>query len=815
MKNDWLTRADRVGFDIDACFDRVTRPLAVERLGAEHERLLFDDLVNPNIGLCAESNTFTRSDVFKAIADWSIADVDADGNPIRRKVLVPPAEIQRLTAEFCATTLVAEVGNAGAVIRRRDGTSVADGQAEPAFTTIELLDTQQHLVELIAAGIATGAGTVTPEHLDVALACDARLTVEQRELVTSWLTSGDRVQAAVGRAGTGKTTTMRAAAAGWSAAGYRVIGAAVKGEAALQLATDAGIAADTIAMHLARHAAGTRVFDARTILIVDEASTVGDRDLRNLLAAAIDAGTTVRLIGDTAQHGSVPAGGSYADLVARYPDRTPELTEVRRLTDPGERARADLLRSGNVTAALDQLVASGQLTLTNSDADTYAHLVTRWAHERSAGRAHPMVHGRNIERRLLNTLAQHVRIDAGEVDPEHGTVTLRDGRRLCVGDEVIARHGDRNIFPVGNRDGWMRNGTTGTVIAVHQHGDEPDRTDRIDINTAGGVISLPRTVFDRPGRGGIDLAYAVTSYAVQGSTTDVSTSAVTATTGRAELYVDITRGRHSNQLYATRTDHGRTDTEPHLPTLPIAVVDSLAAHMARDVEPTALTRSPDAARVEQRRHGRSLAGLNAARRRNGGNPDPTLDAAITRATRAVHRVGINQPDPTLVSRLPRPTVPHLALRWDQLAGDIAVHHATVGLPSDTAGGIAADDPDADEIAARLAALAVDVTLRQLSDHVDPTTATAGIIRMRPGWLTHHLEQRFATTGLAGIDLDQLAAVVHDVHAWRVDHDLIDNTADDQPLGPTPDNDIERAQHRSLTRRLNPRARPRGGSRSIA
>jgi hypothetical protein len=168
-----------------------------------------------------------------------------------------------------------------------------------------------------------------------------------------------------------------------------------------------------------------------------------------------------------------------------------------------------------------------------------------------------------------------------------------------------------------------------------------------------------------------------------------------------------------------------------------------------------------------------------------------------------------------VTRLPRPTVPHLAVRWDQLAGDIAVHHATIGLPSDPSGRIAVDDPDADEIAARLTALAVDVTLRQLSDHVDPITATAGIIRTRPRWLTHHLEQRFATTGLAAIELDQLAAIVHDVHAWRVDHDLIDNTADDRPLGPTPDNDIERAQHRSLTRRLNPRARPRGGSRSIA
>jgi hypothetical protein len=46
LKNEWLTRADRVGLDIDACFDRATRSVAYERLPAEPERPLFDDLVN-------------------------------------------------------------------------------------------------------------------------------------------------------------------------------------------------------------------------------------------------------------------------------------------------------------------------------------------------------------------------------------------------------------------------------------------------------------------------------------------------------------------------------------------------------------------------------------------------------------------------------------------------------------------------------------------------------------------------------------------------------------------------------------------------
>jgi hypothetical protein len=42
LKNEWLTRADRVGLDIDACFDRATRSVAYERLPAEPERPLFD-----------------------------------------------------------------------------------------------------------------------------------------------------------------------------------------------------------------------------------------------------------------------------------------------------------------------------------------------------------------------------------------------------------------------------------------------------------------------------------------------------------------------------------------------------------------------------------------------------------------------------------------------------------------------------------------------------------------------------------------------------------------------------------------------------
>ena len=45
-----------------------------------------------------------------------------------------------------------------------------------------------------------------------------------------------------------------------------------------------------------------------TVLVIDEASTLADRDLDALMTMAIQAGASIRLIGDPAQHGAIAAG---------------------------------------------------------------------------------------------------------------------------------------------------------------------------------------------------------------------------------------------------------------------------------------------------------------------------------------------------------------------------------------------------------------------------------------------------------------------------------------------------------------------------
>jgi ATP-dependent exoDNAse (exonuclease V) alpha subunit len=120
-----------------------------------------------------------------------------------------------------------------------------------------------------------------------------------------------------------------------------------------------------------------------------------------------------------------------------------------------------------------------------------------------------------------------------------------------------------------------------------------------------GAIEVPRAFFDRHSHAGrrevgIDHAYALTSYAVQGSTSPFATSRLDATASRSEAYVDITRGREENHLYLTAAVDP-LDGE-HLPRLPPPPADEAVSDrlVRSSAERTAYELS-EAVQVELRR----------------------------------------------------------------------------------------------------------------------------------------------------------------------------------------------------------------------
>lgn len=793
----WRQRATTLGLDETSCFDRADRALAYDTLPDEYVARLVADLADPDHGVCAHTDRFSRTTVVQAIVDWSVPVAGDD-----RKVLLPPAEIERLTDTFlaCEHVVALSANLADGAIVRRDGTTVDSGQTRPVYSTVEMLDTQRRALDAWRRGTNAGRGVADHDAVEQAIATSrVPLTDEQAELVRDWCRCGYLAHGAIGHAGAGKTTAMATAARAWEASGFTVVGAAVKGEAARQLAHDAGIPAETVALWLTKARSGDSGLDARTVLIVDEGSTLGDRQLAALLELCHTTGATLRVIGDPVQHRSVSAGGVWAYLMAhrRAAGATPpKLATVHRLRDSGERQRARRARSAPIEEVIAEMVAAGQLVLADRDADTYTAMLARWYQARHDGAPHPMAHGRNTTRRMLNQIAQRLLIADGTVDPT-STVTLRDGRQLCVGDEVLARHGDRRIHPAERPDDWMRNGTTGTIVAVH-HGPTP-AGDELIIATAAGELTVPRGVFDRR-RGGLDHAYAVTSYAIQGSTRDASTSAITAHTSRAELYVDITRGRHSNRAYATRHHQpGSDDSDQHLPTIDIELIDELARRVNRPDRATpAVIDDPIALNVAALQRGRTLAGLHADQR--AGHTGP-YDEAIARreATIRATTTGVA----ALRTVLPgHSSIPHLAARHQALAGDIAVYHQTHNRPGrhprspierilgpEPTAAVARADRAALE--QRLVALAVDTALAAADRH-DPTLRTAPW-RHQP-WVRHYLDAPARSGQLAHTPSADLAKRLTAVNSWRSEHDIDHDT----PLGPRPSEPTARHRFDLLT-----------------
>jgi ATP-dependent exoDNAse (exonuclease V) alpha subunit len=255
-----------------------------------------------------------------------------------------------------------------------------------------------------------------------------------------------------------------------------------------------------------------------------------------------------------------------------------------------------------VDEAFDMLAAAGHLHVVGDDLTVYRHVLGRWWDAHRDGLDHPMVDRRNTTRQQLNRLAHLLRRVHGELGDQQ--LTASSHRVFAVGDRVIARAPNRELHVEGDRHAYVRNGALGTVTSVQRDRDRAHDTLTVEFDGIGR-ITIPRSFFDhhrtRAGRTevGVDHAYALTSYAVQGSTRDVSTSRVDATATRAETYVDITRGRHANHLYVTAATDS-LDGEA-LPRLPAEAADTaLAARLQRSTsEVTAWELAHPAGRAAQ------------------------------------------------------------------------------------------------------------------------------------------------------------------------------------------------------------------------
>ena len=784
----WWERARRLGLEPEDVQRCIGHPRPVSNLNRTQ---VFSDLASPDHGLCAGSSIFTRSEVLSALVNLPVPSGVGAPQPL----LLPASDFERLADEFLASEHVIE-------LLPEDLPATSSLARQPIFTTPEIVGVQQSILERFRTGAGQGVAVVSEATLTRALFAARDLTGEQGQLVRQFCTSGHKVQCAVGRAGAGKTTTMRVAADVWNADGFQVLGTAVKGEAARNLAEGAGIPTETVAWFLARRDAPVAPLDAKTVLIVDEASTLSDRDLEALLSLADRTGAAVRLVGDPAQHGAVAAGGMFRHLCESHSADTPELRVTHRMTDPADRAAAEALREGRIAEALDHLAGAGHLHIVDEDLSLYVDMLRRWWDARAEGHPHPMVDRRHRTRLQLNRLARRLLAADGQLGSEE--IGASGGRAFAIGDEVVARMAARHLHPPGNPASYVRNGAVGKVVDLAR-GVAP-AGDRLRIEfTGAGTVEVPRGFFDdHEGPGGrrdvgIDHAYAVTSYAIQGATYESSTSRIDEGASRSETYVDITRGRGSNHLFLTRAaDPHDGEQLPKAPPPPM--VESIAARLkASGPERTALE-------VD-----RVLSSSAQAPSDNGAVARRSTEIAGRRAARLAR---YDTPGPLLEHLPVRSELPHLARRWDDAVAAIRCYRER-WKPIEGSGrwewAVGPLTIDAAASAERETVIGKIVKLVEADAREQLSPREWSDL---PAWAERHLAE-LAARGAGAIDPVGVSELYGRIARHRDRRGLTEDAGIESPhlaealLGPVPDDPACRAEHRLLASEVARSAKDRG------
>jgi len=226
----------------------------------------------------------------------------------------------------------------------------SDVVGRPMATTKEMLALETRLVEFAK----DGRGRYRPLG-DPARPCSRTWFNEgQKAAVAHVLGSRDRVMVIRGVAGTGKTTLEQEIGQALAESGRPVVAIAQSVKASREvLRTEAGFAnADTVARFLKDQEMQQSARDG--VILVDEASLLGTRDLLRVFDISQEVNARVILVGDRRQHRSVTAGEPLKLLEQRAGLPVAEVTDILRQQGNYKKAARALSR-GNTEEAFEEL----------------------------------------------------------------------------------------------------------------------------------------------------------------------------------------------------------------------------------------------------------------------------------------------------------------------------------------------------------------------------------------------------------------------------------------------------------------------------
>ncbi len=425
----------------------------------------------------------------------------------------------------------------------------------PQWLTVAHRALENTVLDHLGTLVDTPVAAVAPDLVEQALVAEGRLGPDQEAAVRALCGPGPALRSLISPGGYGKTTAVHAGAAAATAAGRPVLGLATTNQAVAGLRS-VGISATTIAR--LRLDLADRPLAPGTVVILDEVSQVSTRDAAVVVGAVVNTpGAQLWCLGDPRQSQAVGAGGLAAE-VARLGEAgfipAPALVVNRRQRDAVDRMALAELRAGHAGASQAIRTEAGweheeddtPLATREAMAEAVAADVESHGAANVAALAVSHADCEDIADRIRARLAA-----AGTIDGESLT-----GPGWGSGAQPSYARGDRVLLHTKPGPAGLHNGSTGTVVAVDDHGL------RIAFDTAGEVTLAQAFVAGRRRDGNPNLSHAWcrTVEGAQGGTWEAVHLLGTASLDALVGYTGQSRGRAPTHTWNTRplavADHG-------------------------------------------------------------------------------------------------------------------------------------------------------------------------------------------------------------------------------------------------------------------
>jgi ATP-dependent exoDNAse (exonuclease V) alpha subunit len=359
------------------------------------------------------------------------------------------------------------------------------------------------------------------------------MTEEQRRAFAHATTAGG-LALIDGQAGTGKSFTLATVREAYEASGCRVIGLAPSNKVAKALQGDGFTHAATIHSEIFALNNGRRHWDAKTVVVVDEAAMIDTKIMAMLTAHASAAGAKLILAGDDRQLSSIDYGGMFAALIQKH--GAASISQVQRQRKNDERRASEMMAEKNYSGALAIYDQKGAIRWTRTQPEARAALIDQWAKDSAAApdKTRFVFAYTNADVATLNAALRAVRKAQGALGQDHELTTAHGRASFAAGDRIQFNGTDKKL--------GIDNGAAGTVQKI----DGSRVTVKID-GKKGATITFDAGTFDKFSHG-----YAGTIYKGQGATVDQAYLYHSEHWKAAASYVAITRHREGVALFVAR-----------------------------------------------------------------------------------------------------------------------------------------------------------------------------------------------------------------------------------------------------------------------